>query len=160
MTETLGEYTIIETNGIVHFTISVTDPEVSEKFYRKVLGLETVQVIPPIGMVFMRSGEDFVILTKSKTPVEPNPGDEFFVHHAFRVDVDKYEQAKRHLAEHGVDLIFEEDRHEGIFHGKQCYFHDPDRNAIEIIGLEGIGEGFAPENIKDGFSPFLQDRSS
>ena len=151
---------MIETKGIVHFTISVTNPEASEKFYRQVLGLETVQVIAPIGMVFMRSGEDFVILTKSKTPVEPNPGDEFFVHHAFRVDVDKYEQAKQHLAEHGVEIIFEEERHEGVFHGKQCYFHDPDHNVLEIIGLERVGEGFAPGKLKEGFSPFSQELGS
>ena len=148
---------MIETKGIVHFTISVTDPEASEKFYREVLGLETVQIIPPIGMVFMRSGSDFVILTKTKTPVDPNPGDEFFVHHAFRVDVDKYEESKQHLADHGVDIIFEEERHEGVFHGKQCYFHDPDRNVLEIIGLEKIGDGFAPDKLDDGFSPFSKD---
>ena len=145
---------MIETKGIVHFTISVSDPVKSEHFYRDVLGLETVQVIAPIGMVFMRSGEDFVILTKSKTPVNPNPGDEFFVHHAFRVDVDRYEAAKQHLTDQGVDIIFEEERHEGVFHGKQCYFHDPDRNVLEIIGLEKIGDGFAGEKLEDGFSPF------
>jgi len=148
---------MIETKGIVHFTISVTDPEASEKFYREVLGLETVQIIPPVGMVFMRSGSDFVILTRSMTPVDPNPGDEFFVHHAFRVDVEKYEEAKRHLADHGVNILFEEERHEGVFHGKQCYFHDPDRNVLEIIGLEKIGDGFAPEKLADGFSPFSEN---
>lgn len=145
---------MIETKGVVHFTIPVTDYEKSEAFYRDVLGLETVQVVPPIGMVFMRSGEDYVILTRSKTPVDPNPGNEFFVHHAFRVDVDKYDAAKQHLADQGVEIIFEEERHEGVFHGKQCYFHDPDRNVLEIIGLEKIGDGFAPEKLKDGFSPF------
>lgn len=145
---------MIETKGIVHFTIPVTDYEKSEAFYREVLGLETVQIIPPIGMVFMRSGGDYVILTRSKTPVEPNPGDEFFVHHAFRVDVDKYESSKQHLIDNGVEIIFEEERHEGVFHGKQCYFHDPDRNVLEIIGLEKIGEGFAPEKLENDFTPF------
>ena len=148
---------MIETKGVVHFTIPVSDPEASENFYREVLGLETVQIIPPIGMVFMRSGDDFVILTRSKTPVDPNPGDEFFIHHAFRVDVDEYEDAKRHLADHGVDIIFEEERHEGVFHGKQCYFHDPDRNVLEIIGLEKIGDGFATAYLKEGFSPFSKE---
>ena len=89
--------------------------------------------------------------------MDPNPGDEFFVHHAFRVDVDKYDQAKQHLTEHGVKVIFEEERHDGVFHGKQCYFHDPDRNVLEIIGLEKIGEGFSAEMLKDGFSPFSKD---
>lgn len=148
---------MIETKGIVHFTIAVSDYEKSEQFYREVLGLETVQIIPPIGMVFMRSGDDFVILTRSKTPIDPNPGDEFFVHHAFRVDADKYDSAKQHLADHGVEIIFEEERHEGVFHGKQCYFHDPDRNVLEIIGLEKIGDGFAPDKLKDGFSPFTSE---
>ena len=145
---------MIETKGIVHFTISVTDPDRSEAFYRNVLGLETVQKVPPVGMVFMRSGSDFVILTKSKTPIDPNPGDEFMVHHAFRVDVDRYEDAKRHLADCGVEIIFEEERHEGVFHGRQCYFHDPDRNVLEIIGLEKIGEGFGESALSDDFSPF------
>lgn len=151
---------MIETKGIVHFTIPVTDYEKSEAFYREILGLETVQIIPPIGMVFMRSGADYVILTRSKTPVEPNPGDEFFVHHAFRVDVDKYESSKQHLIDQGVEIIFEEERHEGVFHGKQCYFHDPDRNVLEIIGLEKIGDGFAPENLDKDFSPFSSDPGS
>ena len=145
---------MIETRCIVHFTISVSDYQKSEAFYREVLGLKTVQVVPPIGMVFMRSGDDFVILTQSKTLIEPNPGDEFFVHHAFRVDVHKYEEAKQHLADHGVELLFEEERHEGVFHGKQCYFHDPDRNVLEVIGLEKIGDGFGPEKLDGDFSPF------
>ena len=101
---------MIETRGVVHFTIPVTDPENGARSStRDVLGLETVQVVPPIGMVFMKSGDDHVILTRSKTPVDPNPGDEFLIHHAFRVDVDAYDDAKRHLAEHGVEIIFEEE---------------------------------------------------
>ena len=145
---------MIETRGVVHFTIPVTDPERSEKFYREVLGLETVQVVPPIGMVFMKSGEDHVILTRSKTPVDPNPGNDFLIHHAFRVDLDAYDDAKRQLAEHGIEIIFEEERHEGVFHGRQCYFHDPDRNVLEIIALEKIGEGFGDAARQPGFSPF------
>ena len=148
---------MIETKGIVHFTIPVSDHEKSEIFYREVLGLETVQVVPPVGMVFMRSGDDFVILTRSKTPIEPNPGKEFFVHHAFRVEVDQYESAKQHLADHDVEIIFEEERHEGVFNGKPCYFHDPDGNVLEIIGLEKIGDGFAADKLGDGFSPFSSD---
>ena len=148
---------MIETKGVVHFTIPVSDTERSEAFYRDVVGLRTIQRVPAVGMVFMVSGNDHVILTRSKTPIDPNPGKEFLIHHAFRVDVDKYEEAKQHLADHGVDIIFEEERHEGVFHGKQCYFHDPDRNVLEIIGLEKIGEGFAADKLEDGFSPFSKE---
>ena len=145
---------MIETKGVVHFTISVTDTDRSEAFYRDVLGLETVEKAASIGMVFMRAGDDYVILTRSKTPVDPNPGEEFRVHHAFRVDVDAYEDAKRHLLASGIEIIFEEERREGVFHGKQCYFHDPDRNVLEIIGLEKIGGGFGGAALSDEFSPF------
>ncbi len=145
---------MIETKGVVHFTIPVTEPERSEKFYREVLGLETVQVVSQIGMVFMKSGEDHVILTRSETPVDPNPGNGFLIHHAFRVETDAYDDAKRQLAEHGIEIIFEEERHEGVFHGRQCYFHDPDRNVLEIIALEKIGEGFGAAAGQPGFSPF------
>lgn len=56
---------MIETKGVVHFTISVTDTDRSEAFYRDVLGLETVEKAASIGMVFMRAGDDYVILTRS-----------------------------------------------------------------------------------------------
>jgi len=64
---------MIETKGVVHFTISVSDPDRSEEFYRDVLGLKVVQKIPSVGMVFLMSGDDYVILTRSKTPIDPNP---------------------------------------------------------------------------------------
>lgn len=76
------------------------------------------------------------------------------MHHAFRVDVDAYEDAKRHLLASGIEIIFEEERREGVFHGRQCYFHDPDRNVLEIIGLEKIGGGFGGAALSDEFSPF------
>ena len=145
---------MIETKGVVHFTLPVSDPDRSEAFYRDILGLVTTQKVPSVGMVFMRSGEDYMILTRSKTPIDPNPGNEFFIHHAFRVDVDRYDEAKQHLVDHGVEIIFEEERHEGAFHGRQCYFHDPDRNVLEIIGLEKIGEGYGIDNVPDDLSPF------
>lgn len=131
---------MIETKGVVHFTIPVSDLDRSEAFYRDILGMKTVQRAPaPLNMVFMKSGEDFVILAKSKTPIEPNPGAERFVHHAFRIGLDEYEAAHAFLLEKGVTIIHEEERVDGVFRGKQCHFHDPDRNVLEVIALSGIG---------------------
>jgi catechol 2,3-dioxygenase-like lactoylglutathione lyase family enzyme len=148
---------MIETKGVVHFTISVSDPDKSEAFYRDVLGLKVVQKVPSVGMVFMTSGNDHIILTKSKTPIDPNPGNEFLIHHAFRVDADKYDAAVDHLKSHGVEPFFEEDRREGIFIGRQCYFHDPDRNVLEIAGLEEIGEGYGVDGVPEDLNPFSKD---
>ena len=88
---------------IVHFTIPVSDLDRSEQFYREILGLETVSRAPePVNLLFMKSGEDYVVLAKSKTPINPNPGDERFIHHAFGVALDKYEESRAFLEEKGV----------------------------------------------------------
>ncbi len=133
---------MIENKGVVHFTIPVADPERSEAFYRDIVGLKTVQRVPAAGMIFMTAGPDHVILTRSKTPIDPNPGDEFLIHHAFRVDVDAYDSAIAHLRSRGVEILFEEDRRDGLFIGRQAYFHDPDRNVLEISALERVGDGY------------------
>ena len=140
---------MIEPKGVVHFTISVSDIERSEAFYRDIVGLKTVQRVPAIGMTFMTAGNDHIILTKSKTPIDPNPGNDFLIHHAFRIDVDKYDAAIAHLKENGVEVIFEEDRRDGIFIGRQAYFHDPDRNVLEVSALEEIGAGYGMDTAPD-----------
>ena len=147
---------MIETKGVVHFTIPVSDTERSEAFYRDVVGLRIIQRVPAVGMVFMVSGNDHVILTRSKTPIDPNPGKEFLIHHAFRVDVDKYDNAIDHVRSHGVDVFFEEDRRDGVFIGRQAYFHDPDRNVLEISALERIGDGYGLDT-PDDLVPFGRD---
>ena len=131
---------MIETTGVVHFTIPVSDIDRSETFYHDILGLETISRAPePFNLLFMKSGEDIVVLAKSKTPINPNPGDERFVHHAFGVPLDKYEESRAHLEEMDVHIIHEEDRQDGVFQGKQAHFHDHDRNVLEIIALEHLG---------------------
>ncbi len=131
---------MIKTEGVVHFTIPVSDLDRSEAFYREFLGLETVMRAPePTPLLFMKSGEDFVVLAKSKTPINPNPGEERWVHHAFRVADEAYDAARAYLDEKGVTIVHEEERVDGVFRGRQCHFHDPDRNVLEIIALTGIG---------------------
>ena len=149
---------MIETKGVVHFTIPVSDPERSEAFYRDILGLKVIQRVPAVGMIFMTSGNDHVILTRSKTPIDPNPEDEFLIHHAFRVDIDKYDESIAFLKEKGVRVIFEEDRRDGVFIGRQAYFHDPDRNVLEISALEEIGEGYGIDDVPEDLSPYSKDR--
>ena len=143
---------MMEIKGTVHFSISVSDTSTSERFYCDVLGMEMVQRVPSLGMVFLKAGSDFVILVASKTPIKPNPGNEILVHHAFRVDAARYDQCVADLRANNVEILFEEERHTGIFQGRQAYFHDPDRNVIEIIGLEQIGKG-VDENTP-GYDPF------
>ena len=140
---------MIKTTGVLHHTVPVSDTVVSKKFYEDVLGFTTIQHVPQIDMVFMRCGEDFVNLTKSKTPIKSNNNDDFLVHNAYKIEVRKYDDAKKFISDLGIKIIHEEHRYEGIFHGKQFYFHDPDRNVIEINALEKVTDGFSDEQISN-----------
>ncbi len=123
---------MIKTKGLAHFTIPVTDTVRSMEFYTEILGMQPIQVNHDIGMVFLDTGGDCVILAKSNAKIDP---DDHNLHHAFIVDAEDYEDAKASLAEKGVDVIWEEDRQGGAVNGPRAYFHDPDGNVLEIINL-------------------------
>lgn len=124
----------IKTKGLVHFTIPVTDLDRSEKFYNDVLNFKTVRRNPH--MCFMRSGKDLFVLTLSETPIDPNPGEGTDIHTAFQVDGTEYKEALDFLKSKGIKVLRDEERRKGTFHGYSAYFHDPDRNVIEIIHLQ------------------------
>jgi glyoxylase I family protein len=124
---------MLKTEGVLHFTIPVKDLDRSEKFYTEIMGMERIRRNDH--MVFMRAGKDCFVLTYSEKPVDPNPGEGHDIHHAFRVSAEEYDRAKPFLAANGIRLLNEEHRRSGTFRGRSAYFHDPDRNVIEIIDL-------------------------
>jgi len=124
---------MLKTRGVVHFTIPVLDLDRAEKFYTEIMGMERLR--RNSHMVFMRAGADCFVLTYSQNPVDPNVGDAHDIHHAFRVTAPDYDDAKAFLAQRGIRIFKEEDRRSGTFQGRSAYFHDPDRNVIEIIDL-------------------------
>ena len=131
---------MIEPKSVVHFSIAVSDLNASRKFYTEILGLKLVQEAPAIGMVFLKAGDDHVILAKSDAPLQRNPKDSRRAHHAFKVDADKYEDAKTFLASKGVEVFEEEDRKKGVFVGRQFYIHDPDGAVIEFTEWDGTSK--------------------
>ena len=124
---------MLKTQGVVHFTIPVKDLDRSERFYTEIMGMERLRRNDH--MVFMRAGEDCFVLTYSEKPVDPNAGNAHDIHYAFRVSAHDDERAKAFLAERGIRILKEEDRRSGTFQGRSAYFHDPDRNVLEIIDL-------------------------
>lgn len=124
---------MIKTHGVLHFTIPVKDLDRSEKFYKEILGMQRLRRNDH--MVFMQSNDDNFVLTYSEKPIDPNPDDKHDIHSAFRVTQEEYDRAKVFLRDKGIPLIKEEDRNKGTFQGRSAYFHDPDRNVIEIIDL-------------------------
>ena len=110
------------------------DLDRSERFYKEMFGFERVRRNKH--MIFMQSGNDNFVLTYSENPIDPNPADQHDIHTAFRVTPEEYDNAKKFLAEKGIAIVKEEDRRKGTFQGRSAYFHDPDRNVIEIMDLQ------------------------
>ena len=128
---------MIEPKGVVHFSIAVRDLEVSRRFYTQVLGLKLVNDASARGMVFLRAGDDHVILARSDAPLQCSAADRRRAHHAFKVDAAAYDAAKASLAGSGVDIFEEEDRKTGVFVGRQFYVRDPDGTVIEFTEWDG-----------------------
>lgn len=124
---------MIRLNGVLHFSIVVSNLDRSREFYTELLGLTFVAAPPGSDMVFLRAGSDHVILCQSedgRPPVSAGMGTR--IHHAFHVDPGHYEEAKALLQSRGKEILLEENRTAGVFIGRQFYFHDPDRNVLEI----------------------------
>lgn len=122
---------MIKMKGLTHFTIPVTDLQRAKDFYVNTIGFDFVRENKH--MVFCKNQDDYFVLTHSKKPVDPNPGDESDIHTAFYVDPDEYDRAKEYLKSKGVKILLDEERHgDATFTGRSLYFHDPDRNVIEL----------------------------
>jgi len=128
---------MIEPRSVAHFSIAVSDLEASRKFYTDVLGLKYVQTSEKLGLVFLKAGDDYVLLAKSDTPLQRTAREARRAHHAFKVDAEKYEAAKAFLATKGVEVFEEEDRKTGVFIGRQFYIRDPDGTVIEFTEWDG-----------------------
>ena len=124
---------MLKTEGVLHFTIPVKDLDRSEKFYTEILGMEKLRRTDH--MVFMRASGTCFVLTYSENEINPNRANKHEIHSAFTVTKDEYDRAKQWLPSQGIPIIKEEDRNRGTFRGRSAYFHDPDRNVIEIIDL-------------------------
>lgn len=128
---------MIEPRGVVHFSIAVSDLAASRRFYTEILGLKLVSDGSAFGMVFLRAGADHVILARSDAPLARDAGDSRRAHHAFKVDAERYDEAKAFLASKGVEVFEEEDRKKGVFVGRQFYIRDPDGTVIEFTEWDG-----------------------
>jgi catechol 2,3-dioxygenase-like lactoylglutathione lyase family enzyme len=56
------------------------------------------------------------------------------MHTAFRVDPEEYDSSIKYLAGNGVPIIHESpNKTTGTFQGRSVYFHDPDKNVLELL---------------------------
>jgi catechol 2,3-dioxygenase-like lactoylglutathione lyase family enzyme len=125
----------MKAEAVLHFTIPVKDLDRSEAFYTEILGLTKVR--RNNHMVFMRCNDQYFVLTLSENPINPNVGDKHDIHTAFIYRGERYDQMKTFVAGKGHPIFKEEMREHGTFRGRSAYFHDPDRNVIELMDLQG-----------------------
>ena len=126
---------MLKTQGMLHFSLAVTDLDRSRKFYEGVLNLKVLEQSPR--MVFLQTGDDYLILAKGDEPLKYDTNKNTPVHHAFKVKPDEFQSSLEHLRQHGVEVFNIEDRDTGVFWGPQAYFLDPDGNKLEIYAGPG-----------------------
>ena len=126
---------MLKTQGMLHFSLAVTDLDRSRKFYEGVLNLKVVEQSPR--MVFLQTGDDYLILAKGDEPLKYDTNKSTPVHHAFKVKPEEFQSSLDHLRQHGVEVFNIEDRNTGVFWGPQAYFLDPDGNKLEIYAGPG-----------------------
>ena len=126
---------MLNTQGVLHFSLPVTDLERSRKFYAGLLGMKVVE--QSARMVFLKTGDDYFILAKGNTPLKYDSPQSSPVHHAFKVKPEDFETSIDYLRKNGVEVFHIEDRNEGVFWGPQAYFLDPDGNKLEIYAGPG-----------------------
>jgi len=126
---------MLKTLGMLHFSLAVTDLDRSRRFYEGVLNLQVVEQSPR--MVFLQTGDDYLILAKGDEPLKYDTNKSTPVHHAFRVKPEDFQSSIDHLRQHGVEVFNIENRNTGVFWGPQAYFLDPDGNKLEIYAGPG-----------------------
>src|SRR6266498_138969 len=74
---------MLKTHGVLHFSLPVTDLDRSRKFYEGLLGMKVVEQSPR--MVFLQTGDDYIILAKGNEPLKYDSLQSTPVHHAFKI---------------------------------------------------------------------------
>jgi catechol 2,3-dioxygenase-like lactoylglutathione lyase family enzyme len=114
---------MIETTGIDHVVLHVSDVQRSKKFYTEVLGMTAYR--EDDGQVFLHAGRQGVALFRKEGGPRLSAGNDLN-HLALNVAAGSYETLKAELEKHGVTVTGRpgEDR---------CiYFRDPDGHRLQL----------------------------
>lgn len=124
--------------GILHFTIGVTDIDRATEFYTGLLGCRLVRRNRRGNMSFLASGDDYFVLASTGHHVAPNTPGETTHHHAFILAPDDYDRAVKLLEDTGIATSVPAVAEHTTFPGRHLYFSDPDGNGLEITDCTGL----------------------
>jgi catechol 2,3-dioxygenase-like lactoylglutathione lyase family enzyme len=121
--------------------IYVADLDKAREFYNGKLGLEVISQVKD-RHVFFRAGESvllcFIAAQTEKEEVLPPHGGYGSIHFAFEVSGNQYEAARESVGSKGIEILHEQSWKGGL---RSFYFHDPDKNLVEIIE-EGLWDRY------------------
>ena len=116
---------------VSHVVLNVKDPEASAKWYSDVLGMETMNYSPGIGMAFMSFGTLDHDIALIKAPEGVETGSPGLSHTALSIDggPEELKEIYQRIKDSGAKIDFTAD------HGltKSFYFFDPDGNRLEVF---------------------------
>lgn len=123
--------------GIDHVVLLVSDLGSATRFYTDVIGCAVDNDLPQYGMRQLRAGAALIDLVDISAPqggwAKPEvAGGRNVDHVALGLEPADPEAVRRHLAEHGVEIIEEGDRVGALGDTLSFYIRDPDGNQIEL----------------------------
>ncbi len=138
--------------GILETGVCVDDLAASSRFYKDVLGLETVLELDRLHAFAAAPGEVLLLFDRklaqydSDTPIGfvPGHGTSGRAHFCFRIVEDDYEPWKGHLSEYGIAITGEVRWPAG---GRSFYFDDPEANVLEMA-TPGLWANY-PKDFKE-----------
>jgi catechol 2,3-dioxygenase-like lactoylglutathione lyase family enzyme len=115
---------MIQTTGVDHVVLHVSDVRRSKKFYTEILGM--VPYREEEGQVFMHAGQQGVALFKKQGDAPLEAGNDLN-HLALNVSAGTYETLKAELEQAGVAVS-------GRPGQERCiYFRDPDGHRLQLM---------------------------
>lgn len=146
----------IQTLGVHHLGLTVTNLDRSKQFYQDLFGWEELGADPKMGYAFLTDGKTMITLWQQSQ--EAYDGASAGLHH-FALTVGSFEdlvRAEQILRKSGVRIHYNRivPAMEGA-NEAELYFYDPDGIRVELFSVEGGKGKKAP--VQHGPSCFLPD---
>jgi catechol 2,3-dioxygenase-like lactoylglutathione lyase family enzyme len=119
------------TASVLETVLYYTDEARTESFYTEVMGFRLLHREPGRSLFYRAGSSVFLLFRPEETERGgklPSHGARGPGHTCFLVPRDAYDAWRRHLGEHGIDVVSEVEWERG----KTFYFRDPDGNLLEI----------------------------
>ena len=140
--------------GLDHVVLLVDDMAACERFYCDVLGCSFDRALPEYGMLQLRAGAALIDLVDigSQAGAWARPvvaGGRNVDHVCLATGPWEENAMRRHLADHGVEIVEEGIRYGARGDGLSFYIKDPCGNSIELKGppLSANGQHRRPPSV-------------